>query len=58
MYILVLEKYNIIHSVFLTWYQSHCSDIFLAVLSLLVLLHSQHRFRRHSSHRSHSPLNR
>ena len=29
-------QYNI--SVFLTWYQSHCSDLFLAVLSLLVWL--------------------
>ena len=43
--------------VFLIWYQSHCSDLFLAVLSLLVLLHSQHRFRRHNSRRSLLPLN-
>ena len=56
MYILDYEiQYNI--SVFLTWYQSHCSDLFLAVLSLLVLLHSQHRFRCHNSHRSLSSLN-
>ena len=44
-------------SAFLIWYQSHCSDLFLAVLSLLVLLHSQHRFRRHNSRRSLLPLN-
>ena len=30
---------------------------FLAVLSLLVLLHSQHRFRRHNNRHSLSPLN-
>ena len=40
-------QYN--HSVFLTWYQSCCFDLFLAVLSLLVLLHSQHRFCHHNS---------
>ena len=34
MYILLLVKYNTIHSIFLTRYQSYCSDIFLAVLSL------------------------
>ena len=56
MYILDYEiQYNL--SVFLKWYQSHCSDLFLAVLSLLVLLHSQHRFRCHNSHRSLSSLN-
>ena len=43
--------------VFLTWYQSHSSDLFLAVLSLLVLFHSQHRFRHHNSHCSLSLLN-
>ena len=48
-------QYN--HSVFLTWYQSHCSDFFLAVLSLLVLLHSQHHFRHHNKRCSLSPLN-
>ena len=48
-------QYNI--PVFLTWYQSYCSDIFLAVLSLLVSLHSQHCFRRHNSRRSLSLLN-
>ena len=31
-------KYNTNLLVFLTWYQSHCSDLFLAVLSLLVWL--------------------
>uniref|UniRef100_A0A7N2MUY5 Uncharacterized protein n=1 Tax=Quercus lobata TaxID=97700 RepID=A0A7N2MUY5_QUELO len=35
---------------------SHCSDLFLAVFSVLVLLHSQHRFRYHNSCRSLSPL--
>ena len=35
----------------------HYFDLFLAVLSLLVLLHSQHRFRRHNSRRSLLPLN-
>ena len=44
------------HLVFLTWYQSYCFDIFLAVLSLLVLLHSLHRFCRHNSFRSLLPL--
>ena len=48
-------KYNL--PVFLTWYQSYCSDLFLAVLSLLVLLHSQHRLCRHNSRHSLSPLN-
>ena len=43
--------------VFLTWYQSHSSDLFLAILSLLVLFHSQHRFRHHNSHCSLSLLN-
>ena len=43
--------------VFLAWYQSHCSDLFLVVLSLLVLLHSKHRFCRHNSRRSLSLLN-
>ena len=43
--------------VFLTWYQSHNSDLFLAVLSLLVLFHSQHRFCHHNSHCSLSLLN-
>ena len=38
MYILWWVKYNTTHSVFLTWYQSHCSDLFLAVLSSLVWL--------------------
>ena len=38
MYILLHVKYNTIHSISLTWYQSHCSKLFLclAVLSLLV----------------------
>ena len=38
MYILLRVKYNTIHLVFLTWYQSHCSKLFLclAVWSLLV----------------------
>ena len=31
-------KYNTNPLLFLTWYQSHCSDLFLAVLSLLVWL--------------------
>ena len=31
-------KYNTNPLVFLTWYQSHCSDLYLAVLSLLVWL--------------------
>ena len=51
---------NIIYTnlpVFLTWYQSHSSDLFLAVLSLLVLFHFQHHFRHHNSHCSLSPLN-
>ena len=48
-------QYNL--PVFLTWYQNHCSDFFLAVLSLLVLLHSQHRFRHHNRRCSLSPLN-
>ena len=48
-------QYNL--PVFLTWYQSHCSNIFLAVLSLLALLHSQYRFHRHNSCRSLSSLN-
>ena len=47
-------QYNL--SVFLIWYQSHCSDLFLAVLSVLVLLHSQHCFRYHNSRCSLSPL--
>ena len=56
MYILDYEiQYNLL--VFLTWYQSHFSDLFLVVLSLLVLLHSQHRFCRHNSRRSLSLLN-
>ena len=38
MYIFSLKKYNTNLLVFLTWYQSHCSDLFLAVLSLLVWL--------------------
>ena len=49
----LIIKYNTI----IQWYQSHYSDIFLAVLSLLVLLHSQHRFRHHNSRRSLSSLN-
>ena len=49
MYILSLEKYNTIAFSILTWYQSHYFDLFLTVLSLLVLLHFQHRFRRHNS---------
>ena len=48
-------QYN--YSVFLIRYQSHCSDLFLEVLSLLVLLHSQHCFRHHNSRCSLSPLN-
>ena len=42
------------------WYQSQAFialTFFLAVLSLLVLLHSQHRFRHHNSRHSLSPLN-
>ena len=54
-FILYEIQYN--YSVFLTWYQSHCSDLFWVVLSLLVCLQSQHRFRHHSSRRSLSPLN-
>ena len=57
MHILLHVKYNTIHLVFLTWYQSHYSVIFLAVLSLSVLLHSQHHFRRHISRCNPSPLN-
>ena len=48
-------QYNL--PVFLTWYQNHCFDFFLAVLSLLVLLHSQHRFCHHNRRCSLSPLN-
>ena len=57
MYILWVYEIQYNHSVFLTWYQSHYSDFFLVVLSLLVLLHSQHRFRHHNSRYSLSPLN-
>ena len=39
MYILLLEKYNTIHSVFLTWYQSHCPN-FLVSCSLVLLVFS------------------
>ena len=31
----LIKKYNTNPPVFLTWYQSHYSDLFLAVLSLL-----------------------
>ena len=56
MYILSREiEYN--HSIFLSWYQSHYSNIFLAVLSLLVLLHSQHCFHHHNISCNLSPLN-
>ena len=48
-------QYNL--PVFLTWYQSHCFDFFLAVLSSLVLLHSQHHFRHHNRRCSLSSLN-
>ena len=57
MYILLLWNTILLNLVFLTWYQSHCSDHFLAVLSLLVLLYSQHRFCHHNSHCILSPLN-
>ena len=56
MYILSREiEYN--YSIFLSWYQSHYSNIFLAILSLLVLLHSQHYFHHHNISCNLSPLN-
>ena len=57
MYILLFWEIQYTYSVFLTWYQSHCSNLFLVVLSLLVLLHSQHRFHHYSSCRNILPLN-
>ena len=44
-------------SVFLTWYQSHCSDFFFAVLSSLVLFQTHNCFRLYNCCCNHSPLN-
>ena len=55
-YFLII-KYNTNLLVFLILYQSHCSDIFLAVLSLLVWLLFEYCFRHHNNRRSLSPLN-
>ena len=53
----LIKKYNTNHLVFLTWYQSHYSNLFLTVMSLLVWLPFQYRFRHHNSRRNLSPLN-
>ena len=50
-------KYNTNLLVFLTWYQSHRSDFFLVVLSLLVLFQTHNCFRLYNCCCSHSPLN-
>ena len=57
MYILLLVKYNTIHSVFLTWYQSHCSDLFLVVLSLFGVTPNSQLLPLSQLQCSHSPLN-
>ena len=48
-------QYNL--SVFLTWYQSHRSNFFLAVLSSLVLFQTHNCFCLYNYCCSHSPLN-
>ena len=48
-------QYNLL--VFLTWYHSHCSDFFFAVLFSLVLFQTHNCFRLYNCCCNHSPLN-
>ena len=55
-YSLIME-YNTTNFSISNMVSGHFYDIFLTVLSLLVLLHSQHRFHHHNSRCSLLPLN-